>query len=207
MGSLPLQLIVGVGDESRIEPINTVEEYRQFLVTEDSLLAWADPNWEMQNVCNVFGINLNIFVYGRSGPLESRQYMMSMQPNPDVIHLSNDKIPAKHTIYLYYQDQTHYETIIARPHNFAIQDDVRLACQRSKSDSGVHARPAQNVRSSSEPREDLLFRTGIQSNGRPRKTERMGCPAQPGQWKGKDYVDSRPTMTDVDGLNSPRKKI
>ena len=102
IGSLPLQLIVGVGDESHIEPINTVEEYRQFLITEDSLLAWADPNWEMQNVCNVFRIDLNIFVYGRSGPLESRQYMMSMQPNPDVIHLSNDKIPAKHTIYLYY---------------------------------------------------------------------------------------------------------
>ena len=206
IGSLPLQLIVGVGDESRIEPINTVEEYRQFLVTEDSLLAWADPNWEMQNVCNVFRIDLNIFVYGRSGPLESRQYMMSMQPNPDVIHLSNDKIPAKHTIYLYYQDQTHYETIIARPHNFAIQDDVRLSRQRSKSDGGVHARPAQNVRSSSVPREDLVFRTGIQSKGRPRKTARMGCPAQPGQRKGKDYVDSQATMTDVDGLNSPRTK-
>ena len=115
IGSLPLHLIVGVGNDSRIETINTVDEYRQFLMTEERLLAWADPNWEMQNVCNVFGINLNIFVYGRSNPLESRQYMNSMQPNPDVLCLSNDKIPAKHTIYLYYQDQTQYESIIARP--------------------------------------------------------------------------------------------
>ena len=59
------------------------------------------------------------------------------------------------------------------------------------------------IRSSSEPWEYLVFRTGIQSKGRPRKTARMGCPAQPGQRKGKDYVDSQATMTDVDGLNSP----
>ena len=87
--------------------------------------------------------------------------------------------------------------------NFAKQADVGLARQQSKSDSGLHARPAHNERSSSEPREDLVFRTGIQSKGRPKKTAQMGCPAQPGQRKGKDYVDSQATLTDVDGLNSP----
>ena len=44
------------------------------------------------------------------------------------------------TLQLYYQDQTHYETNIARPPKFGIQNYVRYARQRSKSDSGVHTK-------------------------------------------------------------------
>ena len=117
-GLLPFQLMVGVGSTSYIENITTVEQYKQFLVSEASMLAWADPNWEMQNVCNIFGIDLKIFLYGRtSGPPESRQMIIPIYPNQNVLSLSNDSLPTKHTIYLYYREHTHYETIIAKPHN------------------------------------------------------------------------------------------
>ena len=146
------------------------------------MLAWADPNWEMQNVCNVFGIDLNIFLYSRnSGPLDTRQTMIQFYPNEDVLCLSNDKLPSKHTIYLYYQVDTHYETIIAKPPNFET--------------------PAEQGQPHSFVGEDLVFRTGIPSKGRPRKTSRMGTPSKTGLRKGKDYIDVQATISVVDGMN------
>ena len=58
-----------MGEGSHAKIITTVEKYNDFFTTEASMLAWADPNWEMQNVCNVIGIDLNIFLYQISLPL------------------------------------------------------------------------------------------------------------------------------------------
>ena len=43
-------LVIGVGEGSHAKIITTVEKYKDFFTTEASMLAWADPNWEMQNV-------------------------------------------------------------------------------------------------------------------------------------------------------------
>ena len=128
--------MVGVGETSYIVTINTIKEYMEFIMSESSLLAWADPNWEMQNVCNIFGIDLKIFMYGKeTGPLENRQVMIKLNPNEDVYKLSNDRISTRHTIYLYYREHSHYETIIARPHNMGIADKSNgLTRQRSRSE-------------------------------------------------------------------------
>ena len=119
ISSFPRTLIVGVGAHSSTLDVPNADKYLGFLSPEESLVSFVEMEFDMQKICDVFNVNLDIFYYGNNEniPIEVRQGWRRFRPNPDVVCQSNHRISetVDHTIYLYYDHDTHYETLIARP--------------------------------------------------------------------------------------------
>ena len=152
VGSFPRTLVVGVGKNSSTLQVENSNEYLRFLKNPKSLVSFVELEFDMQIVCDVFNVNLSIFYYSnnRSIPTEIRQGWRKFYPNPPVALRSKDRISdtADHTIFLYYQTDCHYETLISRP-TFAPNNQSQ-ARENLPSDQGVSYR-YQNIANYANP--------------------------------------------------------
>ena len=145
--SFPRTLIVGVGDKSWHPYIENAQQYLDFLASKDSQLAFVEMEFDMQTICDVFNVNLDIFSYTRDESRDPayRQGWRKFRPNPNTVKLSRERISniANHTIYLYYNEDNHFETLIARPY-CSFQTNFQSRSTFDDPEAGYHSVPTPN---------------------------------------------------------------
>ena len=140
-------------------------EFFNFLHTEKGYRSYGDSELEVQNLCNMLNLNINIFSYTRCGSINPRWNRM-FQPDPTVVQWSNFAFRNPQVAFLYHELDTHYELVIPRPAGVSaeVSEDISVDVSQDNEDNEM-----ENLIPSMD------FQPGVPSRGKPKK-KRKGAP-------------------------------
>ena len=109
----PMEVIVKETDGFVSKYLHSIEEYKVFLSTEESLTSFSESNIELHNISNMLNIDIHCFSYGEGG-----DYWSTYTPNVDIVGFSEWAYPTnlqENTIVLYHEKGgSHFEVIVPR---------------------------------------------------------------------------------------------
>ena len=110
--AFPMQVIVKENEAFVPKYIESLEEYKVFLRSRESLTSFSESNIEVQNISNMLNIDIHCFSYGRKD-CNWTHY----SPISEVVGFSEWAYPTndqQNTIVLYHQKGVHFEVIVPR---------------------------------------------------------------------------------------------
>ena len=117
----PREITIGVSGMKK--ELFNLHQYKEFLKTEESLYSFVEDTVEHQIVASIFNAKLNIFYYNYEAEEEAITRgqdigWRTICPNQNLTQYSNHKGNDQLEVTLYYNQPSHYEVIVRRPHDY-----------------------------------------------------------------------------------------
>ena len=115
---LPLNIrIFGNPDKLRL---NTYEQYKQFLGSEESMTSYSESDIEIQNLANFLNILIHVFAFNKNS-----SNWHDFQPMQNIVNLGKWAFPTNcNTVVLYHELRNHYDVIVSRPNQSLPQSNI-----------------------------------------------------------------------------------
>ena len=221
--SLPFEETVGVGQNAYQVCFQTHEEIKMFLLSEESLLLYANSQINIASLANLFNFSVHIFTYN----VQSWDMYGNRAPNrwttttPDPLLSSFNPITPGEVadLVLYNEDTVHYDLLVREDSRLAQQGTVPMRIEWIKKNSLPTFSPPSSLSIDCSPqppsaaavRMGLLQSQGIspmnfpacpRGRGRPKLNERQGA----SKIKRKAAVLDEDESTQTSLIPAPKKR-